>query len=120
MIQKKLKTALITKDFFILVTNVTIKSIIGNIGDIGEVGPGGSLIILDRKKNIFKLSQGEYITPEKLELIFLQSLFIDQIWIYGDSLQSFPICVIVPNFSVLLSWLREQQIDFEVIFFAIF
>lgn len=39
-------------------------------GDIGAIMPNGTLKIVDRKKNIFKLSNGEYIAPEKLENIY--------------------------------------------------
>jgi len=54
-------------------------------GDVGQVYPNGSIKVIDRAKNIFKLSQGEYIAPEKLENIFVQSGYVMQAWIYGDS-----------------------------------
>lgn len=45
-------------------------------GDICQVYPNGSVKIIDRSKNIFKLSQGEYIAPEKIEGIFVLSPWI--------------------------------------------
>lgn len=64
-------------------------------GDVGMVLPNGSVKIVDRAKNIFKLSQGEYIAPEKLENVYIQSHHIAQIWVYGDSLRDHIIAFMV-------------------------
>lgn len=53
-------------------------------GDIGQFLPDGALQIIDRKKNIFKLAQGEYVAAEELEGIFGQSVYVNQLWIYGN------------------------------------
>ena len=64
-------------------------------GDVGMVYPNGAVKIIDRAKNIFKLSQGEYIAPEKLEGVYVQSEWVLQSWIYGDSLKDFIVAVVV-------------------------
>lgn len=58
-------------------------------GDIGMLIPGSnSLKIIDRKKNIFKLSHGEYVAPDKLEQVYKTTPGIADIFVYGDSLKS--------------------------------
>ena len=58
-------------------------------GDIAAILPNGCFKIIDRKKNIFKLAQGEYIAPEKIENEFLKSKWVAQAFVYGDSLEAF-------------------------------
>ena len=66
-------------------------------GDIGMIRPDGSLKIIDRVKNIFKLSQGEYIAPEKVEGVYLRVKGIAEVFVYGDSTKSFCVAIIVPE-----------------------
>lgn len=66
-------------------------------GDIGMVDERGCFVIIDRKKNIFKLSQGEYIAPEKIENIYAKDPIIGQIFLHGDSLQSTLVAIVVPD-----------------------
>lgn len=47
-------------------------------GDIGKILLDGSLKIVDRVKNIFKLQQGEYIAPEKIENVIITNEYIAQ------------------------------------------
>lgn len=77
-------------------------------GDVGLWRPDGTLQIIDRKKNIFKLSQGEYVAPEKIENILLRSSMIAQCFVYGDSLQSTLVAVIVPDEDVVMAWAKEN------------
>ncbi|XP_005520795.1 PREDICTED: long-chain-fatty-acid--CoA ligase 5 [Pseudopodoces humilis] len=70
-------------------------------GDIGKWLPNGTLKIIDRKKNIFKLAQGEYIAPEKIENVYIGSAPVAQVFVHGESLRSFLIGIVVPDAEIL-------------------
>uniref|UniRef100_A0A4X2KHH9 Long-chain-fatty-acid--CoA ligase n=1 Tax=Vombatus ursinus TaxID=29139 RepID=A0A4X2KHH9_VOMUR len=80
-------------------------------GDIGKWLPAGTLKIIDRKKHIFKLAQGEYIAPEKIENIYIRSEPVAQTYVHGDSLQAFLVGIVVPDPEVMPSWAKKRGFD---------
>lgn len=83
-------------------------------GDVGCWTEQGTLQIIDRKKNIFKLSQGEYVAAEKLSTAYLKSLFVAQVFVYGDSKRSFLVGIVVPDKEYLEEWCAENKVTFNV------
>uniref|UniRef100_A0A8C7YFH0 Long-chain-fatty-acid--CoA ligase n=1 Tax=Oryzias sinensis TaxID=183150 RepID=A0A8C7YFH0_9TELE len=77
-------------------------------GDIGKWLPNGTLKIVDRKKHIFKLAQGEYIAPEKIENIYTRSDAVAQLFVHGDSLQACLVAVVVPDPEFLSGWAERK------------
>jgi len=84
-------------------------------GDIGLWLPSGTLKIVDRKKNIFKLAQGEYVAVEKIENILIRSPLIGQCFVYGDSLQSCLVAIIVPDEDVVRKWAADVDISAKTV-----
>ncbi|EGV66553.1 acetyl-CoA synthetase-like protein [Yamadazyma tenuis ATCC 10573] len=59
-------------------------------GDVATVGKKGEITIIDRAKNFFKMSQGEYVSPERLENIYVScNTEIESIFIHGKPTESF-------------------------------
>jgi long-chain acyl-CoA synthetase len=77
-------------------------------GDVGRWNANGTLSIIDRKKNLFKLAHGEYIAAEKVEGIYQKSQAVGQVWIYGNSTKSAVVAVIVPNVDTLRNWAESM------------
>ena len=52
---------------------------------------GNSLKIIDRAKSLFKLSQGEYAAPEKVQTILENSKYANQMFLYGEGYYSYAV-----------------------------
>lgn len=83
-------------------------------GDVGTWLPGGRLKIIDRKKNIFKLSQGEYIAPEKIENVYARVPLVAQSFVYGRSVENQLVSVVVPDPDTLLPWAAKKGLSQDI------
>ena len=70
-------------------------------GDVfAEISPD-HLVYVDRRNNVLKLAQGEFVTLAKLEAEFGNSPLVRQIYIYGNSAQPYLLAVVVPSEDAL-------------------
>uniref|UniRef100_A0A0K0F7J9 Long-chain-fatty-acid--CoA ligase n=1 Tax=Strongyloides venezuelensis TaxID=75913 RepID=A0A0K0F7J9_STRVS len=77
-------------------------------GDIGRVLPNGTLKIIDRKKHILKLAQGEYVAPEKIENIYIRCDSIQQVFVEGDSLETYLVAIVIPDSETIKKWYYDH------------
>lgn len=80
-------------------------------GDIGEFDKYGHLRIIDRKKNLVKTLNGEYIALEKLESVYRSSPIVGNICVYAAEDQAQPIAIIVPVEAALKKVAEENKIS---------
>ena len=81
-------------------------------GDIGFFDENEFLTVSDRKKEIFKLSNGKYVLPQVIENKLKEILFIDQAFVIGEN-EKFASALISPNFTQLHKWCYEREIKFS-------
>ncbi|KAL8593299.1 hypothetical protein ACOMHN_009952 [Nucella lapillus] len=87
-------------------------------GDIGMWLPNGTLKIIDRKKNIFKLAQGEYVAVEKVENVYQKSRFVGQCFVEGDSLKPCLMAVVVPDEGVVKAFATNNGLPTDLAAFC--
>lgn len=88
-------------------TNKTIIDGWLHTGDIGVWEDEIFLKIIDRKKEMFKISGGKYVIPQPIEKKLLESNFIEQAMVIGDG-QKFASAYIVPNYAHLQDWSKSE------------
>ncbi|MFZ2286485.1 MAG: long-chain fatty acid--CoA ligase [Bacteroidales bacterium] len=81
-------------------------------GDIGHMEDGRFLKITDRKKEMFKLSAGKYISPQVIENKLKESFFIEQAMVIGEN-EKFTSALISPNFVFLHDWCSRHRIQYR-------
>merc|ERR1712173_8597 len=82
-------------------------------GDVGQWNKDGTLSIVGRVKDIFKLDTGEYIAPERLETIYCQCKFLSNIFVYGDSNKSNVVAVAVPDAIAAKQWADKNGVSYS-------
>ena len=75
-------------------------------GDVGHMDKKGHLYITDRKKDLFKLSNGKYVAPQLIESLLKQSEFVSQVVVVGAGRKQ-PVALIVPEWESLHQALAE-------------
>ena len=88
-------------------TNKTIIDGWLHTGDIGVWEDEIFLKIIDRKKEMFKISGGKYVIPQPIEKKLLESNYIEQAMVIGDG-QKFASAYIVPNYAHLIDWSKTE------------
>ncbi|MBC7932476.1 MAG: long-chain fatty acid--CoA ligase [Rubrivivax sp.] len=79
-------------------------------GDVGRLDARGHLFITDRKKELFKLSNGKYVAPQLVESLIKESAFVSQVVVVGVGRKA-PVALIVPDWEALSAALPAPQAE---------
>lgn len=80
-------------------------------GDCGYI-KDGELFLTDRIKDLFKTSNGKYISPQALESKFVVDRYIDEVAIIADE-HKFVSALVIPEYTLLEQWARDNAIAFS-------
>ncbi|KAE8447796.1 hypothetical protein EG329_010190 [Mollisiaceae sp. DMI_Dod_QoI] len=80
-------------------------------GDIGTWASNGHLKIIDRKKNLIKTSNGEYVALENLESIYRGAKVALNVCIYAAEEQNNILAIVVPRHEAIEQFANDYQAE---------
>ncbi|EAY06577.1 AMP-binding enzyme family protein [Trichomonas vaginalis G3] len=78
-------------------------------GDVGKLLPDGTIQIIDRVKQLVKLSQGEYISITSLTDIYGTAVGVQSIFVYANSMHDRPVAIVIPTNDLI----KQMETDKE-------
>jgi len=82
-------------------------------GDIGQITPQGTLMIIDRKKDLWKGPQGEYVSLSKVEACLKLSPYVELCMVYGKTGGDFAVALLCVLEAPIKKFAEEQGIKEE-------
>ncbi len=79
-------------------------------GDVGYQDDDGHFYITDRKKDLFKLSNGKYVAPQQVESLLKQSALIGQAVVVGNGRKQVG-ALVVPDWETVKQVIKDEKID---------
>ncbi|ELP86346.1 long-chain-fatty-acid--CoA ligase, putative [Entamoeba invadens IP1] len=80
-------------------------------GDIAEIREDGRIRIIDRKKNLVKQPCGEYVSLEKLEMVYSAAKEVESFFAIASGLYDFTVGLVKVQKTVLLDFCKENNMS---------
>uniref|UniRef100_A0AC35TWZ7 AMP-binding domain-containing protein n=1 Tax=Rhabditophanes sp. KR3021 TaxID=114890 RepID=A0AC35TWZ7_9BILA len=80
-------------------------------GDIGYFKQDGGLVIIDRKKDLVKINNGEYISLGKVESKILTNQYVDNVCVLGETGKDYIGALVVVNPKNIADLAKKVGID---------
>lgn len=83
-------------------------------GDVGSFDSKGRLKVIDRKGDVFKLANGEFVTPSQIEMALLSTAEVAQVAVYGDPSRFKLVGIVCVDEEPFLRWLEDEGVELEM------
>ncbi|WFD33126.1 long-chain-fatty-acid--CoA ligase [Malassezia sp. CBS 17886] len=80
-------------------------------GDVAQWNEDGTISLIDRKKNLVKLSGGEYIALERLESTYKSCNLVSNICVHASSEAKQPMAVVFPREDFLRDAVKASSLE---------